>query len=122
MAKTFWKNFITADGDIYTGETVGTENPLPSGFGIIRNPNGEIHYIGEWNNGEKSGFGFTFDSGLSFGKNGEKNYPGIITGLQMQTYLVITDFHRRVSKKGLQPLRNPPRGIRNSSNSEVTLV
>ena len=36
-----------------------------------------------------------------FGKNGWKNYPGIITGLQMQTYLVITDFHRRVNKKGL---------------------
>ena len=35
-----------------------------------------------------------------FGKNGEKNYTGIITGLQMQTYLVITDFHRRVNKKG----------------------
>ena len=35
-----------------------------------------------------------------FGKNGEKNFPGIITGLQMQTYLVITDFHRRVNKKG----------------------
>ena len=35
-----------------------------------------------------------------FGKNGEKNYPGIITGLQMQTYLVITDFRRRVNKKG----------------------
>ncbi len=34
-----------------------------------------------------------------FGKNGEKNYPGIITGLQMQTYLVISDFHRRVNKK-----------------------
>jgi len=36
-----------------------------------------------------------------FGKNGEKNYPGIITGLQMQIYLVITDFHRRVNKKGV---------------------
>ena len=35
-----------------------------------------------------------------FGKNGEKNYPGIITELQMQTYLVITDFHRRVNKRG----------------------
>ena len=35
-----------------------------------------------------------------FGKAGEKNYPGIVTGLQMQTYLVITDFHRRVNKKG----------------------
>ncbi len=37
-----------------------------------------------------------------FGKTGEKNYPGIITGLQMQTYLVITDFHRRVNKRGEQ--------------------
>ncbi len=35
-----------------------------------------------------------------FGKGGERNYPGIITGLQMQTYLVITDFHRRVNKRG----------------------
>ncbi len=35
-----------------------------------------------------------------FGKGGEKNYPGIVTGLQMQTYLVITDFHRRKNKRG----------------------
>ena len=35
-----------------------------------------------------------------FGKNGEKNYPGIITGLQMQTYLVITGFRRRANKRG----------------------
>ena len=35
-----------------------------------------------------------------FGKGGEKNYPGIITGLQMQTYLVISDFKRRKNKRG----------------------
>ena len=35
-----------------------------------------------------------------FGKGGEKNYPGIITGLQMQTYLVTVDFHRRRNKRG----------------------
>ncbi len=35
-----------------------------------------------------------------FGKGGEKNYPGIITGLQMQTYLVIVDFQRRKNKRG----------------------
>ena len=35
-----------------------------------------------------------------FGKDGEKNFPGMVTGLQMQTYLVITDFRRRRSKKG----------------------
>lgn len=35
-----------------------------------------------------------------FGKGGLKNYQGIITGLQMQLYLVITDFRRRKNKKG----------------------
>lgn len=35
-----------------------------------------------------------------FGKGGEKNYQGIVTGLQMQTYLVITDFRRRVNRRG----------------------
>ena len=35
-----------------------------------------------------------------FGKGGLKNYPGVITDLQMQTYLVISDFKRRVNKKG----------------------
>lgn len=35
-----------------------------------------------------------------FGKGGEKNFPGILTGLQMQTYLVISDFRRRENKRG----------------------
>lgn len=35
-----------------------------------------------------------------FGKGGEKNYPGIVTGLQMQIYLVTADFRRRVNKRG----------------------
>ena len=35
-----------------------------------------------------------------FGKGGLKNYQGITTGLMMKTYLVITDFKRRISKKG----------------------
>ena len=35
-----------------------------------------------------------------FGKDGAKNYPGIITDLQMNLYLVITDFRRRRNKKG----------------------
>ena len=35
-----------------------------------------------------------------FGKEGEKNFPGVVTGLQMQTYLVITDFRRRRNKRG----------------------
>jgi len=35
-----------------------------------------------------------------FGKGGEKNFPGITTGLMMKMYLVTADFHRRVNKKG----------------------
>lgn len=35
-----------------------------------------------------------------FGKGGEKNYSGIVTELQMQTYLVVRDFRRKVSKAG----------------------
>lgn len=35
-----------------------------------------------------------------FGKGGEKNYPGILTGLQMQLYLVIAGFRRRQNKRG----------------------
>lgn len=35
-----------------------------------------------------------------FGKGGERNFPGILTGLQMQTYLVISDFCRRRNKQG----------------------
>ena len=34
-----------------------------------------------------------------FGKGGEKNYPGIVTDLQMMLYLVITDFRRRVNNR-----------------------
>jgi hypothetical protein len=35
-----------------------------------------------------------------FGKDGEKNFEGTVTDLQMQTYLVIRDFRRRINKKG----------------------
>lgn len=35
-----------------------------------------------------------------FGKDGEKNFPGTITGLMMQTYLVTADFRKRTNKKG----------------------
>jgi len=34
-----------------------------------------------------------------FGKGGEKGYEGIISSLQMQTYITVTDFRRRVNKK-----------------------
>lgn len=35
-----------------------------------------------------------------FGKEGSKNFPGIMTDLQMQLYLVVVDFKRRKNKRG----------------------
>ena len=35
-----------------------------------------------------------------FGKGGEKNFPGITTDLMMKTYLVTSEFRRRVNKRG----------------------
>lgn len=35
-----------------------------------------------------------------FGKGGEKNFEGVLTKLQMRTYLVAADFRARVNKKG----------------------
>ena len=51
-----------------------------------------------------------------FGKEGAKNYSGIITGLQMQMYLVITDFVRRRNKGGAEygmavSIMQPPEAI-----------
>ncbi len=34
-----------------------------------------------------------------FGKGGEKNFPGVIAELQHKTYLVLSDFRRRLNKK-----------------------
>lgn len=39
-------------------------------------------------------------SSAGFGKNGEKNFNGILTELQMQLYLVIQEFHKKKNKKG----------------------
>ncbi len=37
-----------------------------------------------------------------FGKDGEKNFPGITTDLMMKLYLVTADFQRRKNKKGAE--------------------
>ncbi len=35
-----------------------------------------------------------------YGKDGEKNFEGMITSLQEETYLVVSNFKRRLNKKG----------------------
>ena len=45
-------------------------------------------------------FSFEVKEKAGFGKGGEKNFEGTITGLQMMTYLVVRDFRQKKSKKG----------------------
>ncbi|MDO4864103.1 MAG: hypothetical protein Q4A05_08040 [Ruminococcus sp.] len=63
------------------------------------------YYIGEDSRGElvwkqDELLSTELKKAAGFGKGGLKNYSGIVTGLQMQLYLVITDFRRRTNKKG----------------------
>ena len=45
-------------------------------------------------------FSFEVKQLAGFHKGGEKNFEGTVTGLQMQTYLCISDFKKRRNKKG----------------------
>ena len=47
-------------------------------------------------------YSFELKKLAGFGKGGEKNFAGVITKLQMQTYLVAADFRQRISKKGMK--------------------
>lgn len=44
---------------------------------------------------------FELKNRAGFGKNGESNFDGTVTELQMQTYLVIRDFRQKTNKAGL---------------------
>ena len=43
---------------------------------------------------------FALKAGAGFGKGGEKNFEGVLTDLEMQTYLIIGDFRQRLNKRG----------------------
>ena len=45
-------------------------------------------------------YSFELKSGAGFGKNGESNFEGTVTALQMQTYLTVRDFRPRRNKHG----------------------
>lgn len=49
---------------------------------------------------EKELYSFELKKAAGFGKNGEKNFEGIVTELQMQTYLIQRDFRRKLNKRG----------------------
>ena len=45
-------------------------------------------------------FSFELKRLAGFGKEGEKNFDGTVTELQMQSYLLTRDFRRRINKRG----------------------
>lgn len=47
-------------------------------------------------------FSFEMKKKAGFGKDGEKNFSGVVSELQMQTYLVMSDFRSRKNKAGEQ--------------------
>ena len=47
-------------------------------------------------------FSFEIKDKAGFGKGGEKGFEGTLTDLQMQTYLCMRDFKKRVNKKGVE--------------------
>lgn len=46
-------------------------------------------------------FSFQLKTLAGFGRDGEKNFEGTVTDLQMEGYLLIRDFRQRLNKKGL---------------------
>ncbi len=45
-------------------------------------------------------FSFLLKRQAGFGPGGEKNFEGVLTDLQMQTYLIIGDFRQRLNRRG----------------------
>ena len=43
---------------------------------------------------------FELKEKAGFGKGGEKNFEGVMTELQMQTFLLMSDFRQKINKKG----------------------
>ncbi len=51
-------------------------------------------------NADAERFSFEVKEKAGFGKGGEKNFEGTLTSLEMETYLVCSDFRQRKNKKG----------------------
>lgn len=45
-------------------------------------------------------FSYELKEKVGFGKGGEKGFDGVVTTLQMETYLCVRDFRRKKNKKG----------------------
>ena len=50
---------------------------------------------------EAQWYSYEIKKNAGFGKDGEKNFDGVMTELMMQTYLVMRDFRQKRNKKGV---------------------
>lgn len=85
-------------------QTLGGTDMILMRFGMMkRRPSGKRKswisiYLEE--NAEAEYFSSELKKKAGFGKGGEKGFDGVITALQMQTYLCVRDFRQRKNKKG----------------------
>ena len=68
--------------------------------GLATNRSRKIMSLFMEENEEQELFSFEVKRMAGFGKEGEKNFEGTVTDLQMRTYLVIREFRQRLNKKG----------------------
>ena len=68
--------------------------------GLATNRSRKIMSLFMEENADKELFSFEVKRMAGFGKEGEKNFEGTVTDLQMRTYLVIREFRQRLNKKG----------------------
>ncbi len=50
--------------------------------------------------GRSEWMGSELKRAAGFGKGGEKNFPGTVSALQMETYLVVKDFRQKINRRG----------------------
>lgn len=112
-----WREIITRSGNAIYGKFFNRKTGFVSKewFPVFANyrRNG-YDFDARWEDGLASGrakkiidtfgedeelYSYEIKHKAGFGKEGEKNFEGVITDLQMQSYIVTKDFRRRTRKK-----------------------
>ena len=68
--------------------------------GLASNRSRKIMELFMGENAENELFSYEVKKKAGFGKEGEKNFEGTVTDLQMRTYLCIRAFRQRINKRG----------------------
>ena len=87
------RNGYDFDGKWQSGAASRREKAIMAFFMDVESDDEPVFTGAEWLSTE-------LKKQAGFGKGGEKNYSGIVTGLQMQLYLVIAGFRRRENRRG----------------------